>query len=277
MHSAPATAPTWAGLTGHEHGDEDAAGRSFVFLHGLTFDRRMWEPVLELLPGNHRAIAFDLPGHGDSPLLGEPGLGPVVEALHDAVLDAGLDQPIVVGHSVGGPLATIYAAAYPAAGVVSIDNPIRFEPFAAGLASMRSQLTGDRFDEAWAVFRQGMQIDAVPASRRELLAAGEHASQEVFLSYQADLLERPVDEVARWRESGIEQLRRQRVPYLTLHSNPVDEAERDWLVERLPQAEIVVWPVGHHFPHLAHPGRFAALITGLAAATAPEHGKVRPA
>jgi hypothetical protein len=32
-------------------------------------------------------------------------------------------------------------------------------------------------------------------------------------------------------------------------------------MQRLPQAETVVWPVGHHFPHLAYPDRFAALLT----------------
>jgi hypothetical protein len=45
----------------------------------------------------------------------------------------------------------------------------------------------------------------------------------------------------------------------------VDQEERAFLDDRLPHAEIVVWPVGHHFPHLADPARFAAMLTGLAA------------
>lgn len=242
-------------------------GRPFVFLHGLTFDHRMWEPVLELLPGNHRALALDLPGHGGSPQLGEPGLGPVVEAIREEVLEAGLDRPIVVGHSIGGPLAAIYAATYPAAAVVSIEAPIHIKPFAAILSSIRPRLTPEGFDEVWTVFRQDMQADAVPARYRELLRVGDRASLEVFLAYQADLLERPLEEVVRWRESGMAELRRRRTPYVSLHSNPVGRDERDELVARIPQAEVVVWPVGHHFPHLAHPARLAALLTGLAAAT----------
>jgi pimeloyl-ACP methyl ester carboxylesterase len=257
----------WGTLTGREHGDLEARRRPFVFLHGLTFDHRMWDPVLELLPDAHPAIAFDLPGHGGSPLLRESGLAPVAAALHEAVRDASLDRPVVVGHSIGGPLATIYAATYPAAGVVSIDAPIRIEPFAALLASIRPQLTGGRFHEAWAILRQSMQIDRVPHPRRHLLDAGEHASQEVVLSYQADLLERPLDEVIRWWDAGLGELRRLGLPYVTLHSKPVDQEERNALLERLPQAEMLAWPVGHHFPHLAHPARLAALLTGLAAGT----------
>jgi pimeloyl-ACP methyl ester carboxylesterase len=45
----------------------------------------------------------------------------------------------------------------------------------------------------------------------------------------------------------------------------VDPVERAFLDDRLPHAEIVVWPVGHHFPHLADPPRFATMLTGLAA------------
>jgi pimeloyl-ACP methyl ester carboxylesterase len=269
MHAAPRTTPNqWAGLAGREHGERTGSGRPFVFLHGLTFDHRMWDPVLEFLPGNHRVIAFDLPGHGESPQVADSGLAPVVEAIHEAVQEAGLVKPIVVGHSIGGPLAAIYAATYPAAAVVSIEAPIRFEPFAAMLASLRPQLTDDRFPEAWAMFEQGLQIDAVPAAHRGLVQMPGPASRDVFVSYQADLLERPLDEVVRWRENGMEQLRRLRVPYITLHANGVEKDERDWLLERLPQAEIVVWPVGHHFPHLADPSRFAALVTGLAAGAA---------
>jgi pimeloyl-ACP methyl ester carboxylesterase len=46
--------------------------------------------------------------------------------------------------------------------------------------------------------------------------------------------------------------------------NPVDEAERAFLSESLPLAELLVWPVGHHFPHLEDPARFAALLRRFA-------------
>ena len=88
----------WADLAGRPHGDIDASGRSFVFLHGLTFDHRMWDPVLDALPANHPAVALDLPGHGGSPSLPRHNLEAVADAIHEAVRDAGLVAPIVVGH-----------------------------------------------------------------------------------------------------------------------------------------------------------------------------------
>jgi pimeloyl-ACP methyl ester carboxylesterase len=254
----------WAGLTGRERNGVD--GASFVLLHGLTFDRRMWGPILDALPEHHRAIAFDLPGHGGSTPLGRRGLTPVVDALHDAVVEAGLENPIVVGHSIGGPIASIYAATYEAAAVVSIEAPLRVEPFAQQLASMRDQLTGTGFAGAWAHYQASWRMDLVPQPQRELLRAVEHGSQDVVLSYQSDLLERPLDEVVEWRNAGLRRLRDKGTPYLSLHSNPVDPADVRLLGEQLPQAYVVVWPVGHHFPHLHDPTRFAAVLTGLAAA-----------
>jgi pimeloyl-ACP methyl ester carboxylesterase len=260
------------GLAGRAHGDERAPGAPFVFLHGLTFDNRMWGPVLDALPSSHRAIAFDLPGHGGSAPLPQHGGAVVADAIHEAVLDAGLDAPIVVGHAIGGPLATLYAARHPAAAVVSVDAPVRLEPFAQLLRSLRSQLAGDGFRRAWAMYEDSWHVELLPDTDRALLRAGEKpadaALRELVLSYHSDLLERPLAEVLRERDQGQRRLRAAGTPYVTLHPCPLDPSDAAWLRERLPQAEILVWPVGHHFPHLTHPARFAALLMGLAAGRA---------
>jgi pimeloyl-ACP methyl ester carboxylesterase len=261
--SAPSSRIRWAGLAGRERpGGQDAP--AVVLLHGLTFDRRMWDPVLAALPAGQRAIAFDLPGHGGSAMSLERGLMPVVEALHEAVVDAGITEPVMVGHSIGGPIAGIYAATYATAAVVSVEAPIRLERFAPAMTAALPQLTGDGFAEAWSWFAQGMRAELLPPERRALLAAGRRPVRDVVLGYQADLLERPLDEVVAWRDEGFARLARDRTPYLSLHADSVDEADRRWLVEMLPQAEVVVWPVKHHFPHLERPQEFAELVAATA-------------
>jgi pimeloyl-ACP methyl ester carboxylesterase len=267
----------WANLSGRSHGERDGQGCPIVLLHGLTFDHQMWNPVMDLLARSHRAIAFDLPGHGASPSLGETGLRPVVAAIHDAVLDAGLTAPIVVGHSIAGAVATTYASQHPAAAVVSVEDPVRLEPFATFVRSLRAQLIGDEFAATWAVFQESWHMDLLRSEARALLAAGDRPGddrlQQVVLSYQADVLEGTLEEVARWRDAGLAQLRAGAVPYVTLHTSSLDRASKSWLVERLPQAEILEWPVGHHFPHVSHPDRVAALVSGLAACCFKEAGR----
>ena len=41
--------------------DIDGSGTPVVFLHGLTFDRRTWRPVIAQLHGSVTSIAIDLP------------------------------------------------------------------------------------------------------------------------------------------------------------------------------------------------------------------------
>ncbi len=89
---------------------------AIVLLHGLTFDRRMWRPALgelALLDPGRRAIAVDLPGHGESPDATRYDLAATVEQVHEAVLDAGLVEPVLVGHSASAGVAAVYAAQFP--------------------------------------------------------------------------------------------------------------------------------------------------------------------
>lgn len=134
-----------------------------------------------------------------------------------------------------------------------------------------AQLAGDRFAEAWAIFQDSWHMELLPAEARALLRAGDRPGDDALrlvLSYHADLLERPLDEALRERNAGLDRLRAAGTPYLTIHSCRIDPFDAAWLHERLPQAEILVWPVGHHFPHLTHPARLAVLLTGLAAGSA---------
>jgi pimeloyl-ACP methyl ester carboxylesterase len=255
----------WADLAGRPHGDIGATGRPFVFLHGLTFDHRLWDPVLEALPVTHPAVALDLPGHGGSPALPCHHLEAVADAIHEAVLDAGLAEPIVVGHSIGGPIASIYAIKYPSSAIVTVDQPVPVAPFAHVVRSLAGRLAPDSFAETWEMFRESMHIELVPARNRPLLQAGEAATREQVLSYWAELLERTPEDLSRWVDDQLARARAVALPYLALRGRDVDPEEREFLNDRLPQAEVVVWPVGHHFPHLADPARFAAMLTGLAA------------
>ena len=190
----------------------------------------------------------------------------MADAIHEAVLDAGLAAPIVVGHSIGGPIASIYAIKYPAAAVVTVDQPVPVEPFAHIVRSLEGQLDPGSFAQTWEMFRESMHIELVPATMRPLLEAGEAATRELG----PELLGR----VARAHPRGpvgagstTSWPRRARPLCRISHcaaATWIRRSASSWTTA-LPHAEIVVWPVGHHFPHLTDPARFAAMLTGLAA------------
>jgi len=69
-----------------------------------TTSATCWGPVVELLPDDWRAIAFDLPGHGLSAGMSEPAPGLTIADLAAPLLDF-VDGPFLfAGDSVGGQI-----------------------------------------------------------------------------------------------------------------------------------------------------------------------------
>jgi len=255
-----------AGLVADDQGETDHRA-PVVFLHGLSFDRRMWRPVADALgridPGR-RVLALDLPGHGDSPGWPAYDVESLTEGVHRAVEAAALPPPVMVGHSMSAVVATVYAARYPSRGVVNVDQPLQVEPFARFVQSLADQLRGPRFPDVWERFEASMHAELLPPAGRALVSRSR-PSQELVVGYWHDVLERSPEELGAWAGDVLAELRARNVPYLVVSGDEVDPDYRRWLGDALPQAEIVVWPESSHFPHLAHPDRFARVLATASA------------
>lgn len=117
--------------------DRGAGKPAFVFVHGWGCDRTCWSGQMDDLSKDHRCIAVDLRGRGQTPPI--PPYT-VTQAADDvASLIAGLDAgPVVlVGHSLGGIIALVLNELHPelVLGLVTVDSPITHD---TGAASPRS-------------------------------------------------------------------------------------------------------------------------------------------
>ena len=93
---------------------ERGRGPAILFLHGYTDSWRSFEPVLHRLPEDVRALAPSQRGHGDSerPLFGYRIEDLAADAV--SILDAaGIDDAMVVGHSMGSLVAQELAISHP--------------------------------------------------------------------------------------------------------------------------------------------------------------------
>ena len=188
----------------------------------------------------------------------------VLSLIHGAVTEAGLDAPVMVGHSMSGGLGSMYAARFPTRGVVNVDAVPDLVPFVRLLQSVKGQILGDGFAGVWATMEQGFRLDLLSPSARAVVARTSSPRQDLVVSYWDELLSRTPDEFAAQVSSGIEAVAQAGVPYLlVLGSEPPPEVAR-WLHGLLPQIEIEVWPDTGHFPHLAYPGRFAQRLAATA-------------
>jgi pimeloyl-ACP methyl ester carboxylesterase/predicted ester cyclase len=237
-----------------------------VLLPGLTFDRRIWQPVLDELaridPGR-RILSLDLPGHGDSPDQLPHSMGHVVGLIHQAVTETGLDTPVVVGHSMSGGTASMYAARHPTKGVINIDGAPDLALFAR-LRSEESQIRGDGFPGVWAVMEQSFGTAQLPSAARDLVARTSRPQQDLVVSYWDEMLSQDPDQMARMVAGGLAAVAASGVPYLLITgAEPSPELAR-WFSEAVPQLKIEVWAGTGHFPHLAYPGRLSQRLAATA-------------
>ena len=230
-----------------------------VLLHGLTFDRGTWAPMVQALAGR-RAVAFDLPGHGDSPPRDAYDPAGVADVLHAGVTAAGVAAPVLVGHSIGAVLATAYAARHPARAVLNIDQPLLPGPFGDLLRSVGPVLRGPDHLSVWTKLLDGMGTEELSPPLRALLRSTPR--QDLLLGYWGEVLEKSAEELRRERTDELTAVREQGTGYHHVSRAPLPPGYVAWFRTVLPSAGITVLPGSGHFPHLAQPAALVEILSG---------------
>jgi len=247
-----------AGLRAGLAYDIQGTGTPVVFLHGLTFDRRTWRPVIDQLDGSVTSIAIDLPAHGDSG--GEPAsLETIAEQIHRLLETLGVERPLVVGHSMAAGLAGLYASAHPARGVVLVDQATEVLPFAQMLHQIAPMLRGAAFGQVWADIETSLGLDRIPEPTRTLVLDTHQVRQDVVLGYWTQVLTTEPAELQAWIDDKAARIQ---VPCLAVFGRRATDGERERL-GRFPDAQIEEWTGDGHFVHLVDPRRFATRLASF--------------
>lgn len=92
-------------------GDTESEATPVVFVHGYGGDKNSWLFVQEPISADRATYALDLPGHGASSKdVGDGSVATLASSLVGFVNELGLPRVHLVGHSVGGAVATVAAA-----------------------------------------------------------------------------------------------------------------------------------------------------------------------
>jgi pimeloyl-ACP methyl ester carboxylesterase len=95
--------------------DTHGAGRPLILLHGGLMSGEMYGPIIPALAERHQVIVPDLQGHGRTADIDRPlDIRLMADDIAALIDHLGLDQPDVVGYSLGGGVALQTAAKYPA-------------------------------------------------------------------------------------------------------------------------------------------------------------------
>ena len=90
-------------------------GPVVLFVHGLSGCWKNWLENLPHFARDHRVIAVDLPGFGESEMPAEKiSISGYADTLHELMRELAIDSADIVGNSMGGFICAEFAIRYPA-------------------------------------------------------------------------------------------------------------------------------------------------------------------
>jgi len=249
--------------------DDTATDRPpLVLVHGWVSRRSHLAALARALAPSYRVVSVDLPGHGDSPPLGEeealerlaiPALADAVAGLCD---ELGLRSAVLVGHSSGGAVVVELAARRPdlAAAVVALDGVILFKPeIEAGTAGLTAALRTPAWREALRGYLEGSYLPTDdPALLRAELDELDRSEQHVV----AALPERFGDWDA---EAALRAVGAAGTPMLYVDVS--DMVRLDRMTELVPQLQVARAAGVGHMQLIGRPDQAVPMVEGFLAAT----------
>ncbi len=166
-------------------------GTDVILIPGLSSSREVYAAEAKLLTVNYRLHLIQIAGFAGDPAgpnATGPILSPVVEQLHQYIIDNKLQHPAIIGHSLGGLLALMLAQAHPedASKLLIVDSlpfyALVFAPEATvdivkpQAAVMRDQIIAAEPDVYAAMAIQTSAILVLNPDARKLVAANSIAS-----------------------------------------------------------------------------------------------------
>lgn len=89
-------------------------GPCIVLLHGLMENLHIWDALTKQLSEYFKVVQIDLPGHGETPVVGDVHTMDFMAQCVNAVLEAyQIEECVMAGHSMGGYVTAAFAKMYP--------------------------------------------------------------------------------------------------------------------------------------------------------------------
>ena len=231
---------------------------ALVLIHVVVLGLDNWRDQIPEFAARTRVIALDLPGHG---LSDKPDTSYTMEFFADAVeavrMSEGVERAVLVGHSMGTPVARQFYRKYPkkTLGLVLVDGPL--VPFGDRklMESFIAPFRTPNYREAGAGMLAAM---AGPGLSEELKARITASFQNTPQQVVVSAMEGMADE-AIWKPDPVT------VPAFAIlvksPTHPPDIEARNRSVA--PKLEIEIWEGVGHFLMMEQPQRFNAAVIGF--------------
>jgi pimeloyl-ACP methyl ester carboxylesterase len=155
-----------------------------VLIHGWTMNVDNWRDQIPDFAKRYRVIAIDLPGHGrsDKPKVAY-SMDYFARAVDAVMRNAKVKRAVLVGHSMGTPIARQFYRKYPekTLAIVIVDGSLR--PFGdkAMMDRMIAGLRGPTYRETTAQLFTQMSGANLPAEAKDRIAASTTSTPQYVL------------------------------------------------------------------------------------------------
>ena len=260
--SAAADTPQFARLNELRiHYEDYGSGpEALIFIHGWACDLTFWrgqEPVYT--NPNRRALLIDLPGHGlsDKPHRAYP-IEFFARAIEAVMRDAQVERAVLIGHSLGGPIAYAFLRLFPekAKALVLVDafvsrhmaGPPDRAATAAYFARIASSFQGPAGEKIFAQRVESCFSEQTPEALRAEIRAKMYATPKYVriaaLSSISSLHPPPADEIFD-------------LPAIAIQAAELHTQERFELMRTIfTRMQLDRWEGAGHFLMLEDPARF---------------------
>ena len=231
---------------------------ALVFVHCWSCDRHLWDHQVTVFAKDHRVITIDLPGHGGSGKGRKDwSIGGYGEDVKRVVTKLGLKRVVVIGSSMGGPVALEAARLMPerVVAIVPVDTLHNVEERtpAEQIEGMLKQLRTDYKGEVTKFMTQYLFAPSTPAAVKDRVLSQAHSlPPEVALPILS----------AAMAYDPIPALQNIKVPIRAINADLFAtnlEANR----KHAPQFDVVIIKGVGHYPMLEDPVRFNELLKGV--------------
>ncbi len=143
-----------------------------LLIHGYGNEAHIWDDFAPVVAPHYRTLALDLRGHGDSDWDPERryDYGASLRDLESLTEALGIGRLVLVGHSLGGRIATLFAGSHPErmAGLVIVDAGPELDRRGVLRISLDAQSNRDPSFGSEADYARALSL-AYPAARPEAL------------------------------------------------------------------------------------------------------------
>ena len=244
------------------HSKKIGKGKPLLILHGLFGSSDNWGSLGKKFAENNLVYLVDLRNHGRSPHSKEMSYDLMADDLLELIEDENINSPIILGHSMGGKAALLFAEKYPkyidkliVADIGTKAYPMHHDEILNGLNSVNLQEISSRTQA-----QQSIQVHIENLGIQQFLLKNLYWIEKGKLAWRMNLkvIEKNIGEI-------LVKINVQKNSISTLFvrgemSNYILEDDFQNILESFPNGAIKTIPKVGHWLHAENPTEFYKIV-----------------